>query len=272
MIAITVGLPLFRAKLIGWLALESLCRQVNAPEWELLICEETKSEFQPMEWLAIDQYRDRLNQANCQRIRYIPLDNWIPLFQKWQQMLLMANGKIFMLQAADCFSQPYRLSETWELMQGGQFDWCQSNNGYFYSIARDLVYHYHKDPANNNHPCALNMAIRTRLGKKLPAGIDIAKSVDSALFWKLELIKKSKLKVIINESKNWKLGVDTHGLANISVGREQGFDELKHIFSISNIKIEQIVANEIAYQLKGLRNQVREKDSYLIWEKWIIKE
>ena len=266
MITITVGLPLFRAKLIGWLALESLCCQVNAPEWELLIYEEIKPEFQPMEWAIIEQYKDRLAQVNCQRIRYIPLDNWIPLFQKWQRMLLIAEGRIFILQAADCFSQPCRLAETWKLMQGGQFDWCQSNNGYFYSIARDLIYHYHKNPANNNHPCALNMAIRTKLGKKLPANIEIAKSVDSALFRNLEKIKKNKLSVVLNESENWKLGADTHGLANISVNRERIFDQYKHIFSVTDIKINQIINTDLAERLQKLKRNVRKRKEYLIWK------
>jgi len=44
MIELTVGIPMFRSRHIGWLALESLCRQKDIDfKWELLIMEEEES-------------------------------------------------------------------------------------------------------------------------------------------------------------------------------------------------------------------------------------
>jgi len=87
---LTVALPMYRSKKIGWLALESLCRQVDAPEWELLICEEQEPEMFGMEELT--KYKESLGYAECTRITYIVLQWWVPLSQKWKILAVNADS------------------------------------------------------------------------------------------------------------------------------------------------------------------------------------
>lgn len=260
---ITVGLPMFRAKYIGWLALESLCNQKNAPEWELIICEEILTEFDPWGEERLLQYIDRLNQANCQNVYYVGIPMWIPLSQKWKLMAQNANGTILIMQAADCYAQPYRLKETYTIMKNGRVDWCQSNKGYFYSINNNKIYSY--DGSKNNHPCALNMAFSTDLGKLLPED-EITKSVDKWLYNSLTVIKGSPLNVRLNRSKNWRRGIDTHGLGNISKNREIGFNRNSEIWQETDILIEQIIAMEYVFKLRLLKGFVRKENEYRPWQ------
>ena len=229
MIELTVALPLYKGKDIAWLALESLCRQKDVNfKWELLIVEE-KEDCYGLE--KIKEYVSRLKQVGCVRLDYVPLDRWVPLSDKWKHLATMASdtSECFLLQAADCYAQPYRLKETRDLFKKDkEIDWVQSEEGLFYDI-------YHKKGAifdhslcfistgqgHKQHKCALNMAIKTSLIKKLfqARGVHAMRGVDGFLFRTLASLKGSSLKVEWNRSNNWKLGFDTDGLNNISWDR-----------------------------------------------------
>ena len=56
-----------RSRDIGWLALESLCRQKNAPPWELIVIEEPED---AMGRGAIEAYTTRLIGAGMQQMFY----------------------------------------------------------------------------------------------------------------------------------------------------------------------------------------------------------
>ena len=69
MYAMTVALPMYRCRSIGWLALESLCNQVDIDfEWELIIMEEAGVNagvlgFDPMGRGTIMAYKARLKTS-----------------------------------------------------------------------------------------------------------------------------------------------------------------------------------------------------------------
>lgn len=56
-VALTCALPMYRAKDIGWLGLESLCRQEDIDfAWELIIMEEEQECFGKANVLAYSSY------------------------------------------------------------------------------------------------------------------------------------------------------------------------------------------------------------------------
>ena len=263
-VTVTVGLPLFRARDIAWLALESLCNQIDAPRWELIICEETDLKFDPFGEDHINRYYDRLVAANCVNILYVPLSMWIPLSYKWKLITENSYGKIMLLQAADCYSQPYRIKETWQLMKNkNNADWCQSKKGYFYSIANEKIYIFNAEKID--HPCALNMAYQVDIGKELPEE-PVTKSVDKWLFRSLEKIKGKPLRVKLNRSQHWRKGIDSHGLGNISKMRETSFEK-SDIWTESDINLSNIIPIEYVFRLKLLKPNVRKDWDYRPWTK-----
>lgn len=267
-VEVTVGLPLFRARYIGWLALESLCNQIDAPRWELIIPEETNINFDPIGEERIRRYYDRLVAANCVSVYYVPLSLWIPLSYKWKLITENSNGKIMLLQAADCYSQPYRIKETYQLMtskgKDNKVDWCQSKKGYFYSIATENVYIFNAEKID--HPCALNMAYRVDIGKQLPEE-EVTKSVDKWLFRSLEHVKGSDLRVKLNRSQHWKKGIDSHGLGNISRMRENSFENSDIWTRCDGVNLEDIIPVEYAFRLKLLKQFIRKYGDYRPWSK-----
>ena len=226
-VSITCALPLYRSGKIAWLALESLCRQKNIDfDWELIVCEELIHQgmtFEPGEVLyheGLMEYESRLKEVRCKRIKYIGLNEWIPLSDKWVEIAKSSNSDYFLLVAADCYSQPYRLKESFDLFEGG-VDWMQSPVGVFYNISNQSMAMF--DASLSNHPCSLNMGMRTELVRLFPPKAGIRKSVDSWLFnrTKSECLKMHGryIKVGTNKSENWKYGLDSHGYNQISKGR-----------------------------------------------------
>lgn len=206
---ITVGLPLYKMKGIAWLAIESLCNQIEAPEWELIVIEEKSGSIGKK---YFESNLDRLKKAGMTNFKYISLNKWMPLSQKWVELINHAKGEIFMLQSGDCYSQPYRLKETWGLRH---HDWIQSNYGLFYDLNENKTILYNRN--TYNHPCGLSMAFKTELGKGLKKD-ETRICVDS---WLYNNIKPKS--VGINNSKNWMLGLDTNGQNNLSK-RKKYFD------------------------------------------------
>jgi hypothetical protein len=251
MIEVTVALPMLRARHIGWLALESLCRQKNLcdwVEWELLVAEETGPEYEPFGKENVLSYEDRLKRVNCRRMEYLGLDQWIPLSRKWKLLANRASGtsKIFVLQAADCYSQPYRIYETYQLFDEGT-DWVQSPKGMFYSIPDEKTILYNHETLRE-YPCALNMALGTSLAKKLP-NEDVAKGVDRWIFSKCAEIKGSELSIRWNENDTWKMGIDTNGLNTIS-RRIHNFMSLQPPFERCDFNVSDYLPPEVLSRLK----------------------
>ncbi|MDZ7376049.1 MAG: hypothetical protein ONB13_05465 [candidate division KSB1 bacterium] len=256
---ITVALPMYRAKMIGWLAIEGLTHQKNAPPWELSIAEEIFDSSQPMGLENVKHYEDGLYRAGCVSITYIPIEKWMPLSQKWKLLANHSIGEIMLLQAADCYPHPYRLKNSYMLMNASQADWYQAPFGYFYSISRNRIYYF--DRRKHPHPCGLNMAVKMEWMRQLPDET-IQKYVDSWLYKSIQHKKLEKtgtsLSVIWDESDDWKHGLDTNGFNTISLDREHAFDNLPCFSYRADLTLTQIVPKNVADKLYDLHNQMNE--------------
>ena len=107
------------------------------------------------------------------------------------------------------------------------------------------------------------MALNIDLGRQLPEQA-VTKGVDKWLFQSLEKIKCSPLNVKLNRSVHWKLGIDTHGLGNIS-RRETSFKK-KNIWTESNISLGKILPIDYVIHLKLLKTFARKFNDYRPWE------
>ena len=164
MVEISVALPLFRAKYIAWLALESLCRQKGVTfEWELLISEEQNNELFGKK--EIFEYKKRLEGIKCVSIKYKPLKKKIPLSTKWNLLFNMSDehSRAIIIQAADVFSYPNRLEYTWKAFKENKnLDWYRENKGIFYDISSGemALWNYEKQSKrSSSSPCGMWFAI-----------------------------------------------------------------------------------------------------------------
>lgn len=214
---LTVALPLYRAKYIGWLALESLCNQITEGfPWELVVAEETDERYLPFGYDNIMGYENRLKNNGCIKIEYIALDKWIPLAQKW--MLIRdnssANSKIFVLQAADCYSGKSRLQNTYNIYKRHNPDWIQYTKHLMYDLHSSNFYML--DINSVKAPIGADMAISLELLKKVKPS-NKKRRVDRWLYESCKASKKnSKLFAFNDQSSKWKDSLNVHGLNNIS--------------------------------------------------------
>ena len=265
---LTVALPVYNSASIVWLALQSLVNQRGIDfEWELIVMEENKGDVYGEE--ELEKWTESLRNNGCCRIIYCALDEWIPLSQKWVKMgeLAAPSSKAFLLQAADCYSYPYRLSHTMMAfrMAANGYDWFQTEMGLFYDVNLDKSIMY--DQRTTSHPTALNMAFKTKYIKQLgeSIGTDIEwpkKGIDYWLFTNFSLIKGGGLKIYRikpGTHLKWKGGVDTNGLNNISLARVNKFIEVKPPFVHSEYLIDDFIPAEVMTRLREAGKLNRER-------------
>lgn len=253
-IDITVGMPLYNMGQIATIALEGLCNQNTSLNWELIICEEQTDNMLSKD--VLDSYKERLENAGCKRIMYIPLDEWIPLGKKWTLLAKEASdSKAFILQAGDCLPHSKRIQETFNAISEN-YDYYDENRGYWYSFRLDKSIQWYPNPKKYKHPCALNMAWRTNLFKQLPDN-DFKKNIDGYIYRTL-----SKMVDNIKKYRNEKIytdGVDTDGYNCISQ-RDEFFSNIPNdIFKESDIDICEY--NPILNEYKGRQLNKRIKDN-----------
>lgn len=199
----TVALPCYNAKHIGWIALESLCRQEPTPyDWELIVCEEPHELMLGADFFA--SYANRLLAAGCNRIVYLSLDSWVPLAMKWHLIAQQAdNGSISFIKAdADCYSPKGRLELSHKLVLDG-YEWIDYTKGYFYHIPMKKLVLYDATQRTN-----LSMAFPTKLARLLPES-DKKRFVDSHLYRSINPKKVYRVNDLVPS-------VDTDGHNNIS--------------------------------------------------------
>lgn len=223
MIELTVALPMWKSKFIGWLPLESLARQKDIDfQWELIVMEEQN--VKAFGEKRIRNYTDKLLKAGCVKITYQPLSKWIPLSQKWKRIAQLAdvNSKAFVCQAADNYSQPYRLKEAYNLIVKNEFDWISYPFSYFYSVPTDEVFvRGFASHLKKNTPCkGMHYSMKTIYAKNLPHS-NKKRVIDKWIFQcvKSKCDKLGSYKWKLVRSPNWKLGFNTHGFHTLSLSR-----------------------------------------------------
>lgn len=211
---LTVALPMYRSRRIAWLALESLARQedVNFP-WELVIAEERGEALRER---GIRAYEPALRRVGCVRVRYIGLKNWLPLAMKWRLIARHASPRssVFLLQAADCYSPPRRLRETFDLMADPGVDWCQTTQGAAYHLRLRRTLRFDAEMENASLPTGYFLAMRTEHARRLPESAR-ERQVDLWLYETAAAIKGAPLRVGIG-GEWWHGGLETKGLNCIS--------------------------------------------------------
>ena len=242
---LTVALPLWKAKPIAWLALESLCRQETTTPWELVIAEENDpGAFGPD---ALADYEERLFAAGCTTVYYKPLSQWIPLGEKWRVLAEMADPASlgFLLQAADCYSPPRRLEVTGTLLRGGA-DWVQGDKHILYDLRTRKTVLY---DARSVGQTGSDMATRTKYARQLPPNgprryvdkwlLDNVKSVASA---------KSGFRLAW-DPENWHHALNVNGTNTIS-DRAAMFAHPSGAFSPYPLPLDSIVPHDVAERLR----------------------
>lgn len=221
MIEVTVGLPLFNAKHIAWLALESLVRQKDISfEWELITAEEQNSSRFGKQNISL--YSKKLKEIGCKRIENIELNKWIPLSKKWKLISESSSdcSKYFFFQGADNYTQPYRFSQTYKAFIENDADWVSYRKGLFYIIKTgEIIVCDHDEVKDKNirFESGLNMSTKTEYMRLLPED-RVRYGVDFWLFKSIQNMNPN-LKIIRLRPETWNLGLFTHGINNISLKR-----------------------------------------------------
>jgi hypothetical protein len=211
----TVGLPLYRAGAIAWLALEGLCRQQHADPWELIVVEEPF--HQPFGEARLKTYQPRLNAAGCKSVRYITWPAWTPLAAKWAHIAKQAHphSHHLVLQGADDFSHPMRLRLTQDAMARG-VDWYHEDVGLFYDRATGALAEYRHPVGTPKSTTALNMAVRLSLLHNLPHR---EKRRGTDRWMHAEATKRKGTPLREELHNHWHMGLFTSGWNVLSVNR-----------------------------------------------------
>lgn len=219
MALMSVALPLYNHGEIAWLVLESLVRQQNVPcEWELVIAEEQQGSFlgydQAMSWAS------KLAQNGCSDIRYIALEERIPLSLKWRLLAQHASeeSQVMVCVAGDTFPEPTRLVEAWAGIGILGADWVCSDRAPFYVVATGEVYLVDYTMVEAATPYGMRFSTKTCLARQLPEAT-VASGVDGWMFHTLAKLKAPKFNRLLVDNQNWTRGFDAHGFHNISNGR-----------------------------------------------------
>jgi len=174
---ITVALPIYKCSQIAWLAFEGLCNQKQAPEWELIVCEEIHDDSCAEQ--MIEKYRNNLYLANCKNIILIKPSSYINLAKKWQLIGRQAhkNSEIFLLQAADDYSHSLRLKQSYNALKNA--NWYHESEGYFFDLAIKIFMKFNRSilEPNSDWKTGLNIAFKTKFARNIPdyeynSGID----------------------------------------------------------------------------------------------------
>jgi hypothetical protein len=239
---ITVALPIYNSQKIAWIALESLCRQKVSVEWELLIAEEDVNAV-GVEMVA--EYVDRLKAAGCVSLKYFSLDYKRPLPQKWKYLAERRSKEstVFLLQAADDFSEPNRLQTSYNEVALNGFDWCQNKNGFFYNISTGQCMEY--DATLFSYPTGLNMACAAHLLDRLQESW-LDRGIDR---WFYQSTSPNKVKWIDNSVAG---GVYTDGLNNISISRKKNYSNPSAPFKETQLTVEDVLPADIIEKLYAL--------------------
>ncbi len=221
-----MALPLFNAKNIAWLALESFARQRDIDfEWELVVAEEQDGNHFGKD--KVSKYAERLKDVGCAEIKYLPLKTWIPLGQKWKYIADNASSESrgYLCHSADGFAQPYWIREVYDKLIKEEYNHVAYPHIYVYYVPDHKVFQHTHFTKNNDRGCkALSFAFDIKYIRGLPyftkrKGIDgwLHKSV------RAQALNDKGYRFTFVLGDNWKKGFNTHGFHTLSMGRARRF-------------------------------------------------
>ncbi len=176
---VTCALPTWRSSGILWLQLESLCRQIAAPPFEVLVCEERHRGMAGRAY--VEAWRGRLAEAGCSRLAYVALPRRVSLFYKWVYLAYSAApaSRAYAFCASDNYSPPDRLARTYHTIEEDDQQWFSTLSGHFYNILTgDLALWDRTDRLDSS---GLFMATKTDMMRRLPLADGPASGIDGHL-------------------------------------------------------------------------------------------
>lgn len=252
-VVLSVVIPYFRAGYIGWLPLESLIRQRGVDfSWELIIMEENIDN--PYGLKQILQYKSALKKAGCHRIRYVQLNEWIPLSAKWHYLIKETDStsKVICFNSADVYCGKDRLSKQYKVLSEGKHNWYKLGGNLVYDIQEDK--HVKLTSIARNKADTACRATTKELALKLPLA-NVKKSVDG---WTYNTLLKTGISFYYDDSNMWKDTINVNGLNNITLGRGRRIRQVSHPFSgcCGTLKnhIPEEVVKKLQHSMKYLGN------------------
>jgi len=245
-IHLTAALPTWENKNIIWLQLESLCRQETEFNWELIVCEEQTKNMLGKE--ALMKYEPRLAKAGCKQIKYIPLENKIPLSLKWVKIANEAEGDSFALCASDDCSPPNRFQFSHEKLSEG-YNWFDLKKTLFLNLIDFTSATYINQSKENT---GVTMCTKTAVVKNLEGPPWPSSGIDG---W---MRTNGKTEPFFQYQENL-LGLETDGANKINFDRRNHYPDKKvrkrYVcpYFPPEQKIEEILPKEIITRLKNLR-------------------
>ena len=242
----TIAMPLYKAKEIVWLALESLCNQVTDEDWELVIAEEQFDDFAGIS--VFKQYEKKLKAAGMVNLVYIPVFDRISLAEKWRLIAQHSAGELFFLQAADAYSPSDWIDRASKKMDLSQCDFYHRPNRHFYNIKNGKMVLYDSE-APRTHMAQVHL---TENIAKLPEK-KVWRGVDNYLLSSVPGCKKKLDRSPVE-------GLATDGYNVISIHRHQIYNKLylekikhKGIYHQPKKRLQQIVPAYVADKLEKMK-------------------
>jgi len=268
-IELSVGVPLFRAKYIGWLCFEGLLRQRKIDfEWEIVVIEEENQECMGRE---VGGYSKPLRKVGCVRISYSPLKKWIPLAKKYRLMTDMCSpsSRIIAHNSADDLNGPLWLHEVHKVFKDPKVDWFKQSKSIHYNIKTGDTVLFDITDMPQRTDC-IGRAIRLDLLRELPESKK-RKNCDKWLFQAIN--EKREIRFHIDKSNNWKHGLSTWGLNNISSTSADRFKSGDPPWYECPINIKKTIPPVILKRLVESAKYVKLHDRGLPWKvKKIVKK
>ena len=261
MIELSVVIPMFRAKYIGWLALESLVRQQGIDfEWELIIAEEIHDEA--MGKTEIMGYEKKLKDIGCVNFEYIGLSKWISLGEKIHLLINKcdSNTKVFVRYDADDYSVPLGLATHHKIFKSNNFHFFVPTKAIHYNIVDGTVVVQDTEAQDwkGRKDDVVGKAWSYEIVKQTPK-INKRSSMDGWLYRKVaeSVGGFSNIKIYFDRSDNWKYGFSTCGLNNLTFGRLNRMKQLIPPFYKCPINLYNTIPPEILEMLENCKQYVK---------------
>lgn len=256
MVEVSVFVPMFNSKHIGWAVLESLIRQEKVEfEWELIIVEENNNDSFGKD--MIFKYEPFLNMAGCKEIKYIGLKKWISVPEKFIISLENINesSELFFPHAADCYIPPMKFFTSYNKFKNNNIDIFGRHKVIYYDILTESVAILNKKGKRGIG--IIDYVVKSNIIKKSFYDNKIKKGIDG---WFLkEYIKNLNRNPIcfLDDTDNWKYGLNIHGLNQISLNRGKKIINKTGNFKKIDWDINQYIPKSVVDGLKNCKKYIR---------------
>jgi len=260
MIKLSVGLPFFRSKYIGWAALESLCRQEHIDfEWELVVIEE-QNNTEVMGREEIERYLPRLNSVGCVSFNYVPLVGWIPLGKKLKKLVsLFSDTEVAIWNPDDYYAPPRLLSSAYHVLKNNKDkDWFSIPKTIFYNIkdGRTLVYDVWATKQRRKDDSTAR-AFRTPVLKKATQYFtNKEKGCDAMVRESYKKALGKPIQIYFDKTDSWKRGLNIKGLNNISHAQKSWFNNIRSPRSKCDVDLSRYIPKDILDNLMDCRQHL----------------